>query len=60
MYDVQHVTPIWYAFTINATTNTFPPPSCPDAIVARAEVVVVGRPILSSSNLYLTVLAINL
>jgi hypothetical protein len=51
MHDVKHVTPIWYVFTMNATTN-IPRPPCLDAVVVEAEVeaevVAVARPILSS------------
>jgi hypothetical protein len=37
MHDVKHVTPLWYVFTMNATTNT-PHPSCPDAVIMKGEV----------------------
>jgi hypothetical protein len=32
MHDVNHVTPLWYAVTMNATTNT-PRTPCLDAVI---------------------------
>ncbi len=53
MHDLKHGSPLWYVFTMNATTNT-PHPPCPDALVAEAEVdpkvVAVARPIPLTST----------